>query len=188
MSRRRRLVLPDRFFFVTCNVFPGRLLTGSLRGFFPVSNPRGRSGKAFREDTTVRFSYLPTLRARLALNDGEASRAIELLQITVPYELGSPRSWHGNFGALYPVYVRGEGYLAAHQGASPPRTSRRFSITAGSWSAIPSVHCTCNSAERSLWREIGPRPRLRTRISSRSGKTPTPKSSSSGKPRRNTPG
>jgi hypothetical protein len=70
------------------------------------------------EDTGVRFSYLPAIRARLALNHGEPSKAIELLQTAVPYELGAPRSSiHGNFGALYPIYVRGEAYLAARQGA-----------------------------------------------------------------------
>jgi tetratricopeptide (TPR) repeat protein len=58
------------------------------------------------------------LRALLALNHSEPSKAIELLQIAVPYDLGAPRSgFHGFFGTLYPVYVRGEAYLAAHQGA-----------------------------------------------------------------------
>jgi tetratricopeptide (TPR) repeat protein len=65
----------------------------------------------------VKFSYLPALRALLALNHGETAKAIELLQVAVPYELGAPHSsMHGFFGALYPVYVRGEAYLAAHQG------------------------------------------------------------------------
>ena len=74
--------------------------------------------KRFGEDTCVRFSYLPALRALLALNHGEPARAIVLLQIAVPYELGAPRSSiHGSYGALYPVYVRGEAYLAAHHGA-----------------------------------------------------------------------
>ena len=74
--------------------------------------------RRFPEDTSVRFSYLPALRALLALNHGEPAKAIELLQIAVPYELGAPRSSiHGFFGALYPIYVRGEAYLAAHQGA-----------------------------------------------------------------------
>src|ERR1039458_6479490 len=60
----------------------------------------------------------PALRALLALNHREPSKAIELLQIAVPYDLGAPRSsFHGFFGTLYPVYVRGEAYLAAHQGA-----------------------------------------------------------------------
>jgi serine/threonine protein kinase/tetratricopeptide (TPR) repeat protein len=73
--------------------------------------------RRFPEDTSVKFSYLPALRARLALNHGEAAKAVELLQPVVPYELGAPHSSApGFFGALYPVYVRGEAYLAAHKG------------------------------------------------------------------------
>jgi eukaryotic-like serine/threonine-protein kinase len=74
--------------------------------------------KRFPEDTSVRFSYLPALRALLALNHSEPSKAIELLQSAVPNELGAPHStFFGFFGAFYPVYVRGQAYLAAHQGA-----------------------------------------------------------------------
>jgi len=74
--------------------------------------------KRFPEDTLVRFSYLPALRALLALNHRQPSKAIELLQVAVPYELG----WQGSasigfVGSLYPVYVRGLAYLALHQGA-----------------------------------------------------------------------
>jgi serine/threonine protein kinase/tetratricopeptide (TPR) repeat protein len=73
--------------------------------------------KRFGEDTSVRFSHLPAIRARLALNHGDPAKAIELLKVTTPYELGAPRSSiHGNFGALYPIYVRGEAYLALRQG------------------------------------------------------------------------
>lgn len=73
--------------------------------------------KRFPEDTSVRYSYLPTLRAVMALARGEPARAVELLQPAVPYELGAPRSsMHGFFGALYPVYVRGEAYLASRKG------------------------------------------------------------------------
>jgi eukaryotic-like serine/threonine-protein kinase len=68
--------------------------------------------KRFPEDTVVRFSDLPVLRARIALNQGDPVKAIELLQVTVPYELGARL----DLGALYPIYVRGEAYLAAHQG------------------------------------------------------------------------
>jgi serine/threonine protein kinase/tetratricopeptide (TPR) repeat protein len=71
----------------------------------------------FPEDTAVKYSYLPVLRAVLALKRGEPSKAIELLQIARPHELGTPPSaFFAVFGALYPVYVRGEAYLAAHQG------------------------------------------------------------------------
>jgi eukaryotic-like serine/threonine-protein kinase len=70
--------------------------------------------RRFAEDTIVRFGYLPVVRAQILINRGEASKAIEQLQVSAPYELGSPRLL---FGALYPVYVRGEAYLAMHQGA-----------------------------------------------------------------------
>ena len=74
--------------------------------------------KRFPEDSSSRFSYVPTLRALLALNHGDPTKAIELLRISVPYELSTPLcSAVGFFGNLYPVYVRGEAYLAAHQGA-----------------------------------------------------------------------
>jgi hypothetical protein len=74
--------------------------------------------KRFPEDTSVRFSYLPVLRAIVALKHGESLKSIELLQISVPYDLGTQHSTiHGFFGALYPVYVRCEAYLAAHRGA-----------------------------------------------------------------------
>lgn len=73
--------------------------------------------KRFPEDSSVRFSYLPVLRARLTLNKGEYANALELLNVAVPSELGAPRSIpHGYFGGFYPVYVRGETYLALHDG------------------------------------------------------------------------
>jgi eukaryotic-like serine/threonine-protein kinase len=74
--------------------------------------------KIFPEDTSVRFSYLPVLRAILALNRRQPSKAIEVLEAAAPFELGPPRSnLRGSFGALYLVYVRGQAYLSAHQGA-----------------------------------------------------------------------
>jgi hypothetical protein len=63
----------------------------------------------FPDHTIVQFYDLPTIRAQLALSDDDPSRAIEILQATVPYELSDS-------GALYPVYVRGQAYLAAHKG------------------------------------------------------------------------
>jgi eukaryotic-like serine/threonine-protein kinase len=76
-------------------------------------------GRNFPEDTSVKFSYLPVLRASLALNHHQASKAIQELESAAPYELGTPRSsLQGFFGALYPIYVRGEAYLAADQGAA----------------------------------------------------------------------
>jgi hypothetical protein len=61
----------------------------------------------------VGLTYLPTLRALLALNHRKPLNAVELLQTTIPYELGMDES---GVGTLYPAYVRGEAYLAARQG------------------------------------------------------------------------
>jgi len=77
--------------------------------------------KRLPEDTRVQFTYAPTLRALLALNHGQPSKAVELLQTAIPYELGSPTTGGSEFllgaGNLYPAYVRGLAYLAAYQGA-----------------------------------------------------------------------
>jgi eukaryotic-like serine/threonine-protein kinase len=70
--------------------------------------------KRFPEDTVVQFNYLPTLHAQLALSRNDASKAIEALEAAAPYELGDPTEAF-NFVSLYPVYVRGEAYLAGHQ-------------------------------------------------------------------------
>jgi eukaryotic-like serine/threonine-protein kinase len=72
--------------------------------------------RRFPEDTIVQFNYLPTLRGKLALNKGNASEAIETLRAAAPYELGMTTSSPYGWTALYPVFVRGEAYLAAHQG------------------------------------------------------------------------
>ena len=74
-------------------------------------------GHSVPEDTSVVFTYLPTLRALLALKRGEPANAIEQLRVASPYELGIPGiDFNFFFGGLYPAYVRGESYLAAHQG------------------------------------------------------------------------
>jgi eukaryotic-like serine/threonine-protein kinase len=74
--------------------------------------------KRFPEDTLVQFIYLPVLRARIALRGKDPGKAIAELQITRPYDLAMPgMGFLGFYGGLYPVYVRGEAYLASHQGA-----------------------------------------------------------------------
>jgi hypothetical protein len=47
---------------------------------------------SFPEDTSVKFNHLPAVRAFLALNYGDPAKAVELLQVATPYELGTPRS------------------------------------------------------------------------------------------------
>jgi eukaryotic-like serine/threonine-protein kinase len=81
----------------------------------------------FPENTAVRFSYLPVLRAGLALKQGDPRKAIELLRAAVPIELGMPPSGvSALFGALYPIYVRGEAYLALHRSAEAAAEFQRI--------------------------------------------------------------
>lgn len=71
--------------------------------------------KRFAEDTFVRFTYLPVVRALVALNHGNPSDAIERLQAAAPYDLAIPGSWFAFFGNVYAPYVRGQAYLKAHR-------------------------------------------------------------------------
>jgi eukaryotic-like serine/threonine-protein kinase len=65
--------------------------------------------KRFPLDTVVQADYLPLIRAQVALEHNNSSKAIEFLQAALPYELGAV--------ALLPAYVRGEAYRAGHKGS-----------------------------------------------------------------------
>jgi DNA-binding winged helix-turn-helix (wHTH) protein/tetratricopeptide (TPR) repeat protein len=79
--------------------------------------------KRFPEDTAARFSYLPTLQAVFALQRGDPAKAIEILQGAVPYETGTPRLL---VGAMYPVYLRGEAFLAEKRGGAAAEEFQRI--------------------------------------------------------------
>jgi eukaryotic-like serine/threonine-protein kinase len=72
--------------------------------------------KSSPEDTLLQPNYLPALRAKLALLHSSPQQALDILRVASPYELGLPAVGAYNWPNLYPVYVRGEAYLAAHQG------------------------------------------------------------------------
>jgi predicted Zn-dependent protease len=72
-------------------------------------------GKRYPEDTTLQFNYLPTLRAKIALLHSNPQKAIDILAAAAPYELGLPAVGIYNWPNLYPVYMRGEAYLAARR-------------------------------------------------------------------------
>jgi eukaryotic-like serine/threonine-protein kinase len=69
----------------------------------------------FPEDTLVKYNYLPTIRARLALNRNQASKAIEAVEVAAPYELGAVGDRPFTL-SLYPAYVRGQAHLVAGHG------------------------------------------------------------------------
>ncbi len=73
--------------------------------------------KRFPEDTIVQFKYLPMIHAAAALSGGSPTEAIEALAPAAPYELGTTAEILTGFNH-YPVYLRGEAYVTAHQGSA----------------------------------------------------------------------
>ena len=65
--------------------------------------------KRFPFDTVVKSLWVPTIQAAIEVDRGNSARALQLLEITSPYERSS---------ALYffSVYLRGEAYLKTGQG------------------------------------------------------------------------
>jgi eukaryotic-like serine/threonine-protein kinase len=82
--------------------------------------------KSFPEDTIVQFNYLPSVRGKLALNKGDASGAIEILGPAAPYELGATKTTDMDWTAMFPVFVRGEAYLAVRQGSKAAAEFQRI--------------------------------------------------------------
>src|SRR5712692_7040539 len=58
--------------------------------------------------------WLPAIRAAIELDAKNPAKAMELLKTAAPYELGQSQPFQ--LGMLYPVYLRGQAYLLAHQG------------------------------------------------------------------------
>jgi hypothetical protein len=82
--------------------------------------------RKYPEDTLAQFNYLPALRGKLALNRRNAPEALAILRAATPYELGVTTFSDLDWTAMYPVYVRGEAYLAAHQGREAAAEFRKI--------------------------------------------------------------
>ncbi len=73
--------------------------------------------RRFPEDTFVKFTYVPVLRAFAALEHGKAADSVERLQIALRYELaGNGLNFsHLYLGGLHSAYVRGEALTVEHR-------------------------------------------------------------------------
>ena len=74
--------------------------------------------RSFPEDTFVQYIYLPTLRGLLALNAAVPQPRYSTCRPPPASTWRSAARLHGFYGGLYPVYVRGEAYLAAQRPAA----------------------------------------------------------------------
>jgi eukaryotic-like serine/threonine-protein kinase len=99
---------------------PHEQYSGSLMALaLAFSHEKIQEAQALVDDLSRRYpkdpQLVPSARAQLALDRHDAAKAIEILDFTTPYELGTRGQW-GVAVALYPSYLRGEAYLATQQG------------------------------------------------------------------------
>jgi hypothetical protein len=71
----------------------------------------------------VQRYWLPTIRAAVALQRRDPSRAVELLKVASPIELGLPTYLTI---IMCPVYLRGEAYLMLHDGKAAAGEFQKF--------------------------------------------------------------
>ena len=71
----------------------------------------------FPQDTQMQSFWLPAIQAQLALGRKNPAGALDALQAASPVELGAV-PFGNNISCLYHVYIRGQAYLAAGQGAA----------------------------------------------------------------------
>jgi eukaryotic-like serine/threonine-protein kinase len=82
----------------------------------PAERLAGDLAQRFPEDTLVQLIFLPVIRAQVALNRRDPARAIEELDASTPLEMGKASPYEIFPFALYPVYVRGNAFLALRNG------------------------------------------------------------------------
>jgi eukaryotic-like serine/threonine-protein kinase len=80
--------------------------------------------KNYPSETVLKVYWLPTVHAALNLDANDSTKALESLEAAAPYELGEPEQFQ--LGTMYPVYLRGLAYLAAHNGTAAAAQFQRI--------------------------------------------------------------
>ena len=75
-------------------------------------------------NTVLKVYWLPTLKAAIDLAKGNSAEALVSLEAAAPYEQGQPPP--AQFGTLYPAYLNGYAYLAAHNGPAAAAEFQKF--------------------------------------------------------------
>jgi predicted Zn-dependent protease len=81
-------------------------------------------GKNYASDTMLKVYWLPTIKAAMELNANNSAQAVVFLEAAAPYDLGDPPQLQ--LGTLYPVYIRGQAQLMAHNGAAAATEFQKF--------------------------------------------------------------
>jgi serine/threonine protein kinase/tetratricopeptide (TPR) repeat protein len=82
--------------------------------------------KRFPEDTYLHHYWLPSIRASNATSGKKPDDAIRFLDDTTKYEFGQALPQIEIGGLLYPIYVRGEAYLAKGRGSEAAREYQKL--------------------------------------------------------------
>jgi serine/threonine protein kinase/Tfp pilus assembly protein PilF len=82
--------------------------------------------KKFSLNTQLNHYWLPVVRAYTELRGGHPAQAVKFLEEAAPYDLAYPEPQFSEGGLLYPVYVRGQAYLALHQGKEAVAEFQKF--------------------------------------------------------------
>jgi eukaryotic-like serine/threonine-protein kinase len=80
--------------------------------------------KNYGSDTMLKIYWLPTIKAAIELNANNSAQAVVFLEAAAPYELGDPPQLQ--LGTMYPVYIRGQAQLVAHNGAAAATEFQKF--------------------------------------------------------------
>jgi eukaryotic-like serine/threonine-protein kinase len=80
--------------------------------------------KNYPSDTILKVYWLPTIKAAMELDTNNPAQAIISLEAAAPYELGGPPQLLE--ATMYPVYIRGQAQLAAHNGGAAAIEFQKF--------------------------------------------------------------
>jgi len=77
-------------------------------------------------NTKMNGYWLPTIRAAIEIGRKNPAKAVEILQVAAPYELGVPGPQPEIGVMIYPAYLRGQAYLMLHQGGAAAAEFQKF--------------------------------------------------------------
>ena len=96
-------------------------LTGDFRGAKAIAD--GLASR-YSENSIIRHYYIPMIRAAASIRMGDYAQAIQILNADTRYDMAI--QWGAAFTRLYPVYLRGQAYLGAHQSDSAAAEFQRI--------------------------------------------------------------
>ncbi len=84
----------------------------------------GELERNYPSHTVLKVYWLPTIKAAIELGANNAAQSLVFLEAAAPYDLGGPPQFQ--VGTLYPAYIRGQAFLAAHNGTAAAAEFQKF--------------------------------------------------------------